>query len=192
MKKFLSLLIVAMLVIFLVGCEDDKDKRSRDDDDDSGFSENISHDEESSDLTCEICNGSGMDLCSVCGGEGSYDGGYGYPMSCVVCGGSGLFECAGCAGTGQVKQYNFDDSYDGGGGIVSPNTDIFDGGSSSKNCVKCNNTGTIICTFCEGTGGWDNTNYAPDFSGNGGNSYSTTQKCYTCSGKGIIDCPYCY
>lgn len=58
--------------------------------------------------SCPTCHGTGMILCSSCGGAAYSIGLGGQPVACVVCGGTGQKKCVTCAGSGGIGDYYFE------------------------------------------------------------------------------------
>lgn len=175
MKKLLALTLTLLMLISVVGCSEDSDgsRSKRKDDSNSTSSQK-----------CKTCNGEGKIECEKCDGKGYFPTEYGYRMLCSDCW-EGYSDCPDCEEkepeTSPVSPNN----------PISPNNPVSPITPSPKNCVRCNNTGRITCTFCNGAGGWDETKYSSDYTGNGGTPYTVHQTCRTCGGNKTIDCPYC-
>jgi len=170
MKKLLALTLTLLMLISVVGCSEDSDgsRSKRKDDSNSTSSQK-----------CETCNGKGKTKCQNCDGVGYFVTEYNYRLLCSECW-EGYSDCPDCEESSKPSPSN-----------ESPTPTLTPPDPYPTNCVICGNTGKIDCTFCGGAGGWDETKYSSDYTGNGGTPYTVHQTCRTCGGNKKIDCPYC-
>ena len=195
MKRILALILALVMCLSLAACSSD---RSNDDDDeiecpecgeensekrsfceDCGAKLDKDYDPTPSPRNCKTCDGEGKIECKTCDGRGYFITDYNYRLLCSDCW-EGYTDCPNCEEEPEPSPT---------GDLPIPTLDPTD--PYPTNCYKCNNTGKIDCTFCNGAGGWDETKYSSDFTGNGGVPYTVHQTCRTCGGNKKIDCPYC-
>ncbi len=189
MKKFL--VILSLLLIFSMvfsGCSDDESDRRR------GSKDSEKNTQETQPLTenvyepteydCDVCGGDGDLDCNYCGGSGVLDFGAG-PSICSC--GDGKTTCYGCNGEGVIIVYP---------DVPAPTINIPDPPAPTlynnpASCVRCKNTGTVICTSCNGAGKFYELKHSTNY-GAGSTPYTVTTTCKLCMGKGLMDCPNCY
>lgn len=158
------------------------------------------------DIQCSSCNGTGRQICPICGSTGSQlvpqvnfytHQTYWQYVSCSWCGGSGYKRCLACNGEGLFREKIYithpsNHNHNSSTPLVNPYYNINSGsmgsGSSSSTstyipCSRCGGTG--ICKSCGGQRGrWE---YVDGYTGSGAKSFIN---CGECNGSG--KCPICY
>lgn len=76
----------------------------------------------------------------------------------------------------------------GGGGGAVPSVRI---NNNARSCWKCNGSGKVTCTQCNGRGYRENYVSAPNYSGRSTTSRTQRENCFKCGGSGKQTCSTC-